>query len=67
VEFEGTKPGNAKACKDKESAMECGLSMACLITMSDMDPEDFRYGQLLALATMVAIAAIVRSLFAVFT
>jgi hypothetical protein len=47
--------------------MECALAMAYLITMCDIDLEDVRYGQLLALATMLAIAVMVRSLFAVFT
>ena len=47
--------------------MECGLSMAYLITMSDIELEDFRSGQLIALATALAIAVVVRSLFAVFT
>jgi hypothetical protein len=47
--------------------MECGLAMAYLITTSDIELEDFRYGQLIALATMLAIAVVVRSLFAVFT
>jgi|GEM_PF-6251106 len=47
--------------------MECGLPIAYLITMSDIDLEDFRNGQLLGLATMLAITVIVRSLFSVFT
>jgi hypothetical protein len=56
-----------KPTKVRGQAMECGLAMAYLITLSDVDHEDFRYGQLLALATMLAIAVMVRALFAAFT
>jgi hypothetical protein len=41
--------------------------MAYLMTMSDADLEDFRYGQLLTLATTLALAVMARSLLAVFT
>ena len=45
----------------------CASTVYALLLEPDLDLEDFRYGQLLALATLLALAVMTQLLFAIFT